>query len=132
MLGTYGSQPVAGQIADVLDSGKLKLIVPLRKGNARGLSDREFITVEEAGDAFAADLAAHPRAAPRRQIPAWQQSLARGAAGIALLHIERAREGLVGWDHVGLSVRTQGILAAAATEAVFEAGTASCPRPRGG
>jgi lantibiotic biosynthesis protein len=31
--------------------------------------------------------------------PGWQsQSLAKGAAGIALLHIERARNGLAGWD----------------------------------
>ena len=40
------------QIADVLDAGKLKLILPLRKGNALGLAEREFITVEEAHDAF--------------------------------------------------------------------------------
>jgi MoaA/NifB/PqqE/SkfB family radical SAM enzyme len=40
------------QIADVLDAGKLKLILPLRKGNALGLPEREFITVDEARDAF--------------------------------------------------------------------------------
>ena len=43
---------VVYQIADVLDAGKLKLILPLRKGNALGLAEREFITVEEAHDAF--------------------------------------------------------------------------------
>jgi MoaA/NifB/PqqE/SkfB family radical SAM enzyme len=40
------------QIADVLDAGKLKLILPLRKGNALGLPEREFITVDEAQDVF--------------------------------------------------------------------------------
>jgi hypothetical protein len=40
------------QIADVLDAGKLRLILPLRKGNALGLAEREFITLEEAHDAF--------------------------------------------------------------------------------
>ena len=44
--------PYLYQIADVLDAGKLKLILPLRKGNALGLAEREFITVEEARDAF--------------------------------------------------------------------------------
>ena len=44
--------PYLCQIADVLDAGKLKLILPLRKGNALGLAEREFITVEEARDAF--------------------------------------------------------------------------------
>ena len=49
---TLHALPYLLQIADVLDAGKLKLILPLRKGNALGLADREFITVEEAGDAF--------------------------------------------------------------------------------
>jgi len=40
------------QIADVLDAGNLKLILPLRKGNALGLPEREFISVEEAHEAF--------------------------------------------------------------------------------
>ena len=44
--------PYLYQIADVLDCGKLKLILPLRKGNALGLAEREFITVDEARDAF--------------------------------------------------------------------------------
>ncbi|MFF4987737.1 radical SAM protein [Streptosporangium saharense] len=44
--------PYLCQIADVFDAGKLKLILPLRKGNALGMPEREFITVQEAGDAF--------------------------------------------------------------------------------
>jgi MoaA/NifB/PqqE/SkfB family radical SAM enzyme len=50
---TVHALPYLYQIADVLDAGKLKLILPLRKGNALGLADREFITVEEAHEAFA-------------------------------------------------------------------------------
>jgi MoaA/NifB/PqqE/SkfB family radical SAM enzyme len=49
---TVHGLPYLLQIADVLDAGKLKLILPLRKGNALGLDEREFITEEEAGDAF--------------------------------------------------------------------------------
>ncbi len=50
---TVHALPYLYQIADVLDAGKLKLILPLRKGNALGLAEREFITVEEAQEAFA-------------------------------------------------------------------------------
>jgi len=49
---TVHALPYLYQIADVLDAGKLKLILPLRKGNALGLADREFITAEEAQEAF--------------------------------------------------------------------------------
>jgi MoaA/NifB/PqqE/SkfB family radical SAM enzyme len=49
---TLPGLPYLYQIADVLDAGKLKLILPLRKGNALGLAEREFITAEEARDAF--------------------------------------------------------------------------------
>jgi MoaA/NifB/PqqE/SkfB family radical SAM enzyme len=49
---TLPGLPYLYQIADVLDAGKLKLILPLRKGNALGLAKHEFITVEEARDAF--------------------------------------------------------------------------------
>jgi MoaA/NifB/PqqE/SkfB family radical SAM enzyme len=49
---TLPGLPYLYQIADVLDAGKLKLILPLRKGNALGLADREFITVDEARDQF--------------------------------------------------------------------------------
>lgn len=38
---------------------------------------------------------------PNRTVgPYWRQSLAEGAPGIALLHIERARAGIAGWGHV--------------------------------
>jgi molybdenum cofactor biosynthesis enzyme MoaA len=40
------------QIADVLDAGKLKLILPLRKGNALDLAAEEFISLDEAQEAF--------------------------------------------------------------------------------
>jgi len=50
---TLAGLPYLYQIADVLDAGKLKLILPLRKGNALGLAEREFISVEEAQEAFA-------------------------------------------------------------------------------
>jgi MoaA/NifB/PqqE/SkfB family radical SAM enzyme len=49
---TVHALPYLYQIADVLDAGKLKLILPLRKGNALGLDGHEFITVEEARDTF--------------------------------------------------------------------------------
>ena len=49
---TLHGLPYLYQIADVFDCGKLKLILPLRKGNALGLAEREFITIEEARDAF--------------------------------------------------------------------------------
>lgn len=49
---TLHALPYLYQIADVLDCGKLKLILPLRKGNALGLAGREFVTVDEARDAF--------------------------------------------------------------------------------
>jgi len=49
---TVHALPYLYQIADVLDAGKLKLILPLRKGNALGLAEREFISVEEAQDIF--------------------------------------------------------------------------------
>jgi MoaA/NifB/PqqE/SkfB family radical SAM enzyme len=49
---TLHALPYLYQIADVLDAGKLKLILPLRKGNALGLPEREFISVDEASEAF--------------------------------------------------------------------------------
>jgi MoaA/NifB/PqqE/SkfB family radical SAM enzyme len=49
---TVHALPYLYQIADVLDAGKVKLILPLRKGNALGLPEREFISVEEAREAF--------------------------------------------------------------------------------
>jgi len=49
---TVHALPYLCQIADVLDAGKLKLILPLRKGNALGLAEREFVTVAEAHEVF--------------------------------------------------------------------------------
>ena len=56
------------QIAGVLDAGKLKLILPLRKGNALGLAEREFITVGRGpgGVRAAVRAAGHPQLATRR------------------------------------------------------------------
>jgi len=44
--------PYLCQIADVLDAGKVKLILPLRKGNALGMDEREFISPDEAAETF--------------------------------------------------------------------------------
>jgi MoaA/NifB/PqqE/SkfB family radical SAM enzyme len=44
--------PYLVQIADVLGAGKVKLILPLRKGNALDLAAHEFISVEEAREHF--------------------------------------------------------------------------------
>ncbi|WP_199807864.1 radical SAM protein [Streptomyces sp. NRRL S-350] len=49
---TLDSLPFTYQIADVLGAGKLKLIMPLRKGNALDLDENEFITEDEAGNLF--------------------------------------------------------------------------------
>jgi hypothetical protein len=52
---------------------------------------------------------------------AWPQSLAGGAAGIALLHIERARSGLGDWRtaHAWLSVAASGELTTASNAGLF-------------
>ncbi|MEV6825632.1 radical SAM protein [Amycolatopsis sp. NPDC051102] len=44
--------PFTYQIADTLDAGKLKLIMPLRKGNALDLDEHEFISNTEAEAKF--------------------------------------------------------------------------------
>lgn len=49
---TLHGLPYLLQIADVLEAGKVKLILPLRKGNALGLKQSEFITNQEAAEAF--------------------------------------------------------------------------------
>ncbi|MEO3853761.1 radical SAM protein [Acrocarpospora sp. B8E8] len=49
---TLHGLPYLVQIADVLGAGKVKLILPLRKGNALDLPEHEFITVEEATGHF--------------------------------------------------------------------------------
>ncbi|MER5549420.1 radical SAM protein [Streptomyces sp. NPDC002589] len=50
---TLSALPFTIQIADVLDATKVKFILPLRKGNALKLPEHEFITQQEAEDAFA-------------------------------------------------------------------------------
>jgi MoaA/NifB/PqqE/SkfB family radical SAM enzyme len=49
---TLHALPFTYQIADVIGAGKLKLILPLRKGNALDLEEHEFISLEEAGQTF--------------------------------------------------------------------------------
>jgi MoaA/NifB/PqqE/SkfB family radical SAM enzyme len=49
---TLHALPFTYQIADVLGAGKVKLILPLRKGNALDLEEHEFISLEEAGQTF--------------------------------------------------------------------------------
>lgn len=49
---TLTALPFTCQIADVLGAGKVKLIMPLRKGNALNLAEHEFITDAEAADTF--------------------------------------------------------------------------------
>lgn len=65
---TLHALPYLYQIADVLDAGKLKLILPLRKGNALGLPEREFISVDEAHDTFA-------RLAELRAVHDWRPAI---------------------------------------------------------
>ncbi|MBD2831807.1 lanthionine synthetase C family protein [Streptomyces pratensis] len=52
---------------------------------------------------------------------AWPQSLAGGASGIALLHIERARTGHGGWDtaHTWLAAAVDGAISAAANANLY-------------
>ncbi|MBV1940876.1 lanthionine synthetase C family protein [Streptomyces sp. BV286] len=54
-------------------------------------------------------------------VRAWPQSLAGGASGIALLHIERARSGRGGWDtaHTWLATAVHGEVSAAANANLF-------------
>ncbi|MFJ4093426.1 radical SAM/SPASM domain-containing protein [Kitasatospora sp. NPDC089913] len=49
---TLSALQFTAQIADVLDAGKVKLIMPLRKGNALKLDPNEFITDAEAEETF--------------------------------------------------------------------------------
>jgi organic radical activating enzyme len=49
---TLNALPFTCQIADVLNAGKVKLIMPLRKGNALDLDEHEFITDDEAAETF--------------------------------------------------------------------------------
>jgi MoaA/NifB/PqqE/SkfB family radical SAM enzyme len=65
---TLMALPFTYQIADLLDAGKLKLILPLKKGNALDLADHEFLTVEEATAAF-------ERLAELRTVHDWRPAL---------------------------------------------------------
>lgn len=49
---TLHGLPYLVQIADVIGAGKVKLILPLRKGNALNLAEHEFISVDEAREHF--------------------------------------------------------------------------------
>ncbi len=49
---TLHALPYTYQIADLLNAGKLKLILPLRKGNALDLEEHEFISLDEAAQCF--------------------------------------------------------------------------------
>jgi len=65
---TLHGLPYLVQIADVLGAGKVKLILPLRKGNALNLAEHEFITVGEAREHF-------DRLTELRNIHSWQPAI---------------------------------------------------------
>lgn len=65
---TLHGLPYLVQIADVLGAGKVKLILPLRKGNALNLAEHEFITIEEAREHF-------DRLTELRNIHSWQPAI---------------------------------------------------------
>lgn len=57
------------------------------------------ITGARLADRIAAHLADPVQVTARHQVPSWwRQSLAGGALGITLLHVERARTGDGSWD----------------------------------
>jgi hypothetical protein len=70
--------------------------------------------------AIAGNLAAPPSVTDDRD-RCLAQSLAKGAAGVALLHIERARNGLAGWDtaHAWLKAAAGGDISAADDAGLF-------------
>lgn len=65
--------PFTYQIADTLDAGKLKLIMPLRKGNALDLDEHEFISNTEAEAKFGelVSMAATYAWRPALRLTAW-------------------------------------------------------------
>lgn len=65
---TLAALPFTYQIADLLDAGKLKLILPLKKGNALDLADHEFLSLDEAAEAFG-------RLAELRTVHDWRPAL---------------------------------------------------------
>ncbi|MFF1359605.1 radical SAM protein [Streptomyces sp. NPDC058297] len=70
---TLSVLPYTVQIADTLDATKVKLILPLRKGNALKLDDHEFITTQEAESTFAQLKAqrAEMQWSPALRLTAW-------------------------------------------------------------
>ncbi|GAA1414441.1 hypothetical protein GCM10009601_02230 [Streptomyces thermospinosisporus] len=70
---TLSVLPYTVQIADVLGATKVKLILPLRKGNALNLADHEFITTEEAETTFARlkEQRAEMQWSPALRLTAW-------------------------------------------------------------
>ncbi|WP_018685368.1 radical SAM protein [Actinokineospora enzanensis] len=68
--------PYLYQIADAIDAGKLKLIMPLRKGNALKLQESEFITEAEAEVKFGelTSLAATFGWQPALRLTTWNES----------------------------------------------------------
>ncbi|MFD8339981.1 radical SAM protein [Streptomyces solisilvae] len=65
---TLTALPFTYQIADVLGAGKVKLIMPLRKGNALDLDENEFITDAEAAETFS-------RLSELRTVHGWSPAL---------------------------------------------------------
>lgn len=65
---TLQALPFTVQIADVLDAGKVKLILPLRKGNALDLPEDEFIDLAEARQTF-------DRLSELRAVHGWRPAL---------------------------------------------------------
>ncbi|UED85044.1 radical SAM protein [Streptomyces profundus] len=65
---TLPALPFTCQIADVLDAGKVKLIMPLRKGNALDLDENEFISDQEAAETFS-------RLSELRTVHQWRPAL---------------------------------------------------------
>lgn len=65
--------PFTVQIGDVIDATKVKLILPLRKGNALDLPEHEFITEAEAEDAFSRlkEKAAELQWSPALRMTTW-------------------------------------------------------------
>lgn len=88
--------------------------------NALRTSPDALAAADDIAAALADPKTAWP-AAPPAGGRAWPQSLAGGAAGIALLHIERARSGRADWRtvHTWLSVAASGELTAAANAGLF-------------
>jgi MoaA/NifB/PqqE/SkfB family radical SAM enzyme len=70
---TLAALPFTYQIADLLGAGKLKLILPLRKGNALDLDEHEFISEAEAAETFGrlSELRATHEWTPALRLTTW-------------------------------------------------------------